>query len=122
MSVVERILEAVTPRRVAAALLIGGFARALVAVLGWSASVGWDLARNPNLRALSGSGVDFALEVALIYLALRGLGAELRRVRVRGSGSAFAEDREGDGPARTIDEAAARPREEGRDGRDAEDL
>jgi hypothetical protein len=124
VSIVERILEAVTPRRVAAALLIGAFAREILAVLGWSAGVGSELARDPNLRAVAGSGATFALEVALIYLALRGFGAELRRLRARRAGAA-AEDREGDGPSggplTTVDQAGARPREGGGDGRDVED-
>lgn len=66
------------------------------------ANAGWELKDVAPLRALALASVRFALDVALIYLALRGLESVLERRR-RGR------------DART--EAADRPREEGGDGR-----
>jgi hypothetical protein len=69
----RRILDAVTPRRVLAALLIGAFAREIVAVVLWLVGIGLDLRGSPALAALVAAGLRLGLEVAVIFLAARGL-------------------------------------------------
>lgn len=96
----RRMLDAVTLRRVVAVLLIGGFAKEIVSFLTWLADTGWALWDVASVRALALASVRFALEVALIYLALRGLGSVLGR-RHRDRYSLDAEDGTGDEPSRS---------------------
>jgi hypothetical protein len=105
MSIARRILDAVTPRRILAALVIGGLAHEILPALRWLASTGRELGEVPALRGLLLAGAALALEVGLIYLALRGLrcllmGRARGRPAIRGG---------------TDREAADRPREGGGD-------
>lgn len=88
----RRVLDAVTPRRIAVFLLIGGFAREIVSFLCWSAGIGRELGDAASLRALVAAAARFALEVALIYLAVRGLRWVLER-RGRNRDVSAPEDR-----------------------------
>lgn len=71
----------VTVRRVAVALLIGAFSKELLDTLRWMAMVRPGPAGEADLRALLLATVSFAIDVALIYLVLRGLGSMLQRRR-----------------------------------------
>lgn len=73
MRTLSRFLSAVKLRHVAAALLLGVFADPISAALRWACVVAFDLHRVPALWALLMSALVLAAEVALIYLALRGL-------------------------------------------------
>ncbi len=77
----ERLLDVVTFRRVVAVLLLGGFAEAIASFLSWLVSVGWGLKDVATLRACLFAGIVFAVDAALIYLALRGLGSLMRHWR-----------------------------------------
>lgn len=66
-------MPTLTLRRVAAALLLGGFAEEIYSSLHWLASVCWRLTDVLALRPCLLAGTAFALDAALIYLALRGL-------------------------------------------------
>ncbi|MBS1895496.1 MAG: hypothetical protein JST59_29705 [Actinobacteria bacterium] len=120
MRMVGRILRAVTMRRVLAALLIGAFAKEIVAVLSWLADTGWELKDVAAARGLAVAGLRLVFEGALICLALRGLAAVLDRGGRRNLGGrekdvGEAHDviatPEGAGPA-----ADLRPGKGGRDG------
>jgi hypothetical protein len=90
MTSAKRILDAVTLRRVFAALLIGGFAKEIISFLSWLADTGWDLKDVATLRALGLATLQFALEAVVIYLAVQGLSAVLGRRR-RDQALAFEE-------------------------------
>lgn len=95
MTSARRILDAVTLRRVFAALLIGGFSNEIISFLSWLADTGWDLTDVATLRALVLATLQFALEAAVIYLAVRGLSAVLdrwRRERALAFGQAESEE------------------------------
>ncbi len=79
MTTAKRIANAVTLRRVFAALLIGAFATEIISVLSWLADTGWDLKDVATLRAFALATLQFAFEAVLIYLALRGLASVLER-------------------------------------------
>ncbi|MBS1860434.1 MAG: hypothetical protein JSS68_01860 [Actinobacteria bacterium] len=120
MTTLARILRAVTLRRVLGALLIGAFAREIVAALSWLADTGRQLKDVAALRGPAVAGLRFALQGALIYLALRAVAAALDRRHVRpmrGLDVGPADEHEtatafeGGGPA-----ADGRSREGGRDG------
>jgi|GEM_PF-2033305 len=125
MTTARRVLDAMTLRRVVAALLIGGFTKEIVSFLSWLADTGWELKDVATLRALALASVQFALDAALIYLALRGLGSVLeRRRRDREALSAeegAAEERYPTGVFEDFEaagsDAAGWPREGGGDGR-----
>jgi len=71
----------VTVRRAAAALLIGAFGKEILDTLRWLAMVRPGPAGEGDIRALLIAAVSFAVDVALIYLVLRGLGSVLQRRR-----------------------------------------
>jgi hypothetical protein len=81
MRLLRRTLDAVTLRRLVGFLLIAGFAQEIFSFVSWLASVAWELGSVSTLRAFLLATVRFALEVTLIYLALRGLGSLLERRR-----------------------------------------
>ena len=81
MTTAQCILDAVTLRRVFAALLIGGFAKEILAFISWLTATGRGLAGVPSVRACLVAALAFALNAGLIYLALRGLGSVLERRR-----------------------------------------
>jgi hypothetical protein len=124
MTIARRILEAVALRRVFAALLIGGFAKEIIALLSWLASTGWDLTRVATLRAFVLATLEFALEAVVIYLAARGLSSVLsgrRRERAPAVEEVASEEHD---PAAAFGafedagtDAAGWPREGGGDGR-----
>ena len=124
----RRILDAVTLRRVVAVLLLGGFAEAIASFLSWLVSVGWELKDVATLRACLVAGFVFAVDAALIYLALRGLGSLLDHWRSDESVAIVAETSTGERdptvPLEEIDaagiEAADWPREGGDNGRGSE--
>ena len=51
MTTARRILDAVTLRRVVAALLIGGFTKEIISFLTWLADTGWELKDLATARA-----------------------------------------------------------------------
>jgi hypothetical protein len=67
----RRILNAVTPRRVVAFLLLGGFAEEITSAVHWLVSVGWGLKDVATLRGFLLAGAAFAFNVGLVYLTLR---------------------------------------------------
>lgn len=72
----RRRLDAVTPRRVVAFLLVAGFAQEILSP-GWARSPGgWTTSR--LWRACLEATVKLALDAGLIYLGLRGLGSRWR--------------------------------------------
>lgn len=75
----RRILDAVTPRRVVAVLLLGGFAEPIATFLGWLVSIGWELKDVATLRACLLAAIVFAVHAAVIYLVLHGIGSLLDR-------------------------------------------
>jgi hypothetical protein len=79
--IARRVLDAVTPQRVLAALLIGAFTKEIFSFLSWLAGAGWELKDAAPLRALALASARLALDVALIYLAPRGLWWVLKRLR-----------------------------------------
>lgn len=116
----RRILDAVTLRRVFAVLLIAGFAKEIVSSLTWLAEIGWGLKDVATVRALALASARFALDAALIYLALRGLRSVLRRRRRdRDAPAAEVGASEEHYPSGAFEgfEAADRSRVGGRDGR-----
>jgi hypothetical protein len=124
MTIARRVLDAVTPRRVLAALLIGGFTKEILSFISWLVGTGWALTSAASVRACLLSGLSLAVDVALIYLALRGLDSVLEhRRRAREALAAPPGGSEQD-PTLLEDLEAARrdaatwPREGGGDGRD----
>jgi hypothetical protein len=113
----RRILDAVTPRRVVAVLLLGGFAEAIASFLGWLVSVGWELKDVATLRACLFAGVVFAVDAAVIYLALRGLRSLLDHRRREEPAELVVEPAIGEHdptvPLEEFDAAAEWPREGG---------
>lgn len=79
--ILSRLLEGVTLRRVLAALLVAAFAPEILSLFTWLVGVGWGLKDVPTLQAFTFASVHFVFEGALIYLALKGLGALLDRRR-----------------------------------------
>jgi hypothetical protein len=73
-STFRRVLDEVTPRRVVAVLLLGGFAEPIASLLGWLVSIGWGLKDVATLQAFLLAAIALAVDAGLIYLALRGLG------------------------------------------------
>jgi hypothetical protein len=124
MTIARRILDAVTLRRVVAALLIGGFAKSILPFLSWLAGTGWGLWSVASVRALLLATLVFAVDAVLIYLALRGLGSVLERWRAdRQTLAAEAAADEEHDPSGVFEEfeasgteAAGWPREGGDDG------
>ena len=123
--IARRVLDAVTLRRVVAALLIGGFTKEIVSFLSWLADTGWELKDVATLRAFALATAQFALDAALIFLALRGLGSVLERRR-RDRDALAAEEGAGEEhyPSGVFEdfeaagsEASGWPREGGGDGR-----
>jgi len=124
MTTAKRILDAVTLRRVVAALLIGGFSKETLSFLGWLAGTGWGLLGVASVRGLLLATLVFAIDASLIYLALRGLASVLERrsrERTLASEEAVSEEHE---PAVAFGEieaggdAADWPLEGGGDGRE----
>jgi len=128
MTIARRILDVVTLRRVVVALLIGGFAKSILSFLSWLAGTGWRLWSVASVRALLLATLVFAVDAALIYLALRGLGSVLEGWRA--NREAFAAEQfasEEHDPTGVFEdfeaagtEAASWPREGGDDGRGPE--
>ncbi len=125
MTIARRILDAVTLRRVFAALLIGGFAKQIISILSWLAGTGRDLTDVATLRAFALATLEFALEAAVIYLAARGLASVLvvcRRERTPALEESASEEHDSaaadfDGFEVAGTDAAGWPREGGGDGR-----
>lgn len=103
MSTAKRIIDAATPRRIVAFLIVGAFADPIFSVLRWFASICWALKDVPTLRAFLLSGAGLAIEVGFIYLLLRGLGSALGRIRRSQMALAGEPVPEGNDPAATVD-------------------
>lgn len=127
MGILSRFLAAVKLRHIAAALLLGVFAEPVSAALRWAGVIALGLPRVPGLWALLVSGLVLAAEVALIYLALRGLswllarGAErLSTFGRRASSSTFGDPGSATPQAATVHSSTdpvSRPEEGGDDER-----
>lgn len=73
MSRLGRVLVGVTPRRVVAVLVVGGFATQIFSVASWAAGTGLGIASAATPRAIVLTTVRLALEVAAICLVARSL-------------------------------------------------
>lgn len=123
MLTLRRALDAVMLRRVVAVLLLGGFAEEISSVLSWLVSIGWELKDVATLRAFLLTGVAFAFNAGLIYLALRAPAWLLDRRRQTEPMAIAAEpaldERDPTVPLEEI-EAAGWPQEGGGNGRGSE--
>jgi hypothetical protein len=113
---IGRLLDAASPRRVVAFLLLAGFAQEIFSALSWAASLAWSLSGVPALRSLLRATVELGLEAALIYLALRGLGSLLERRR-RGRATADVETTASGADMRASPDELGGPGPRGRAGR-----
>lgn len=84
MTRTRRVLNRLTLRQVAAALLIACFTEEIVTFLRWLAATGQGVVGEGSVHGLLLAALSFALDVAFIYLALRGLGLLLARSRREG--------------------------------------
>lgn len=128
MLTLRRALGAVTLRRVFAVLLLGCFVEAIASFLSWLVSIGWELKDVATLRAFLLAALALAVQAALIYLGLRGLGSLLGSRRKAEPVVIAVEpalgERDPTVPLEEIDaaeiEAAAWPQAGGSDGRGRE--